>query len=133
MLRSFLGEGHVRMVPFPPLLRHLSSLTPQCQDRKPLWPTTEVTTVLLHLDHLHINQIVSATPSEARAGHRSPAHSLSHSPPCGLPQQMLLISVLNHGTWVSKHVACGISLVGTPGLRTPNARCDQGPVPTDVV
>ncbi|EDL90837.1 similar to RIKEN cDNA 2510049I19 (predicted), isoform CRA_a [Rattus norvegicus] len=70
---------------------------------------------------------------EAMAGHRSPAHSLSHSPPCGLPQQMLLISVLNHGTWVSKHVACGISLVGTPGLRTPNARCDQGPVPTDVV
>lgn len=133
MLRSFLSEGHVRMVPFPPPLRHLPSLTPQCQDRKPLWTTTEVTTVLLHFGPpAHQSDCIS-TPSEARAGHRSSAHSLSHSPPCGLPQQMLLISVLNHGTWVSKHVACGISLVGTPGLRTPNARRDQGRVPTDVV
>lgn len=70
MLRSFLGEGHGRMAPFPPPSRHLSSLTPQCQNRKLMWTTTEVPTVLLYFGPPG-HQIASATSLEARVGHRT--------------------------------------------------------------
>lgn len=138
MLRSFLGEGHRRMVVFPApiaasIFTYTTVLGQEAPAYGPLWEQKlpQCCSILGHLDiRLHLQHHLKQGRD---TGHGSPAHSLSHSPPSGQPWQMLLISVFNDSTWVSKHVACGISLVGIPDLRTPNARCGQGTVPADKV